>query len=225
MSRRAFLRTALMVPVVAGSAMAFPSEVRARPMAARITSWSPKAKAVRLSWKRIAGAKGYQVRLYNNVKLAKVVKSESFKDTSGMVGGLKGASFYYARVRAYRLVHGKRVYGAWSSKKLVRTAASIEIKQEYPSLRVFETGPTNAGDYVERYLKARCLPLHGHEMGYANGMMWITCLDSHWVMGDGPYMEGFLALVSHGGSIYLGDSQSNWGNTGQSYRKKKRLIK
>ena len=93
-----------------------------RPKAAELT----KAKAygggkVRLTWKKVSGADGYVV--YRSTK-----KNSGYK----RVGVLRGAKqltltdrnvkrnqTYYYKVRVYRTVNGKKIYGAYSAVKTV----------------------------------------------------------------------------------------------------------
>lgn len=84
-----------------------------------------KKRKVRITWKKVKNADGYQVyratKKNGKYKLVKVVKGN--KKVSYTNTKLKKNKKYYYKVRAYRTVKGKKVYGAFSSKK------SISIKK------------------------------------------------------------------------------------------------
>lgn len=69
-----------------------------------------------VTWKRVAGASGYQVRYSlkkkSGYKTATVNKGSR---TKYMRKGLKKGKTYYVKVRAYRTVKGKKVYSPWSA--------------------------------------------------------------------------------------------------------------
>lgn len=74
---------------------------------------SARKRAVKVSWKRVSGASGYQVfRSSKKSKGYRIVKS--VKKTSCVSSKLKKGKRYYFKVRAYRKTDGKRVYGKWS---------------------------------------------------------------------------------------------------------------
>ena len=78
-------------------------------------------KAVTVTAKKVSGAKGYQIRYSTNKKMsgAKSIVSTS---TSKKITGLKANTKYYIQVRAYKIdANGKKVYGAWSAQKTVKT--------------------------------------------------------------------------------------------------------
>lgn len=70
-------------------------------------------KAV-VSWKKVTGAAGYQVKysLKKNLKSAKT--KNVAKKTKLTITGLKKNKVYYVKVRAYKKANGKKVYGAYS---------------------------------------------------------------------------------------------------------------
>ncbi len=80
-----------------------------------------KKKAVQASWKKAAGAKGYQIQ-YGTSKKWKKKKAKTTKKTKLTLGKLKSKKTYYIRVRAYTVQNGKKVYGRWSKtvKKKVK---------------------------------------------------------------------------------------------------------
>lgn len=80
-----------------------------------------KKHKVRITWKKVKNADGYQVyratKKNGKYKLVKVVKGN--KKVSYTNTKLKKNKKYYYKVRAYRTVKGKKVYGAFSSKKSI----------------------------------------------------------------------------------------------------------
>ena len=78
-----------------------------------------KGKKIILKWKKVAGAKGYQLQ-YATSKKFKAKKTKSTTKTKYTVKKLKKKKTYYVRVRAYTLSNGKKVYGKWSSVKKVK---------------------------------------------------------------------------------------------------------
>lgn len=76
------------------------------------------AGKMKLTWKQISGASGYEVYrktgasgTYKNVKTIKGASTLTYTN-----GNLQSGTYYY-KVRAYRIVSGKKVYGAFSAVK------------------------------------------------------------------------------------------------------------
>lgn len=69
-----------------------------------------------LQWSVIEGADGYEVQrsLYKSKKFAKVLTTEGNEEILASNTGLKTGKTYYYKVRAYRLVDGKKKYGSYS---------------------------------------------------------------------------------------------------------------
>ena len=90
----------------------------------KILSQSKKVKKsktckVTLSWKKVTGAKGYQLQYAMNKKFKKK-KSVQTKKTKYTIKKLKKKKTYYIRVRAYKMNGKKKVYGKWSTVKKVK---------------------------------------------------------------------------------------------------------
>ena len=90
----------------------------------KILSQSKKVKKsktckVTLSWKKVTGAKGYQLQYALNKKFKKK-KSVQTKKTKYTIKKLKKNKTYYIRVRAYKMNGRKKVYGKWSKVKKVK---------------------------------------------------------------------------------------------------------
>ena len=86
----------------------------------KLTAKNKKKKAVALSWKKVSGAKGYQLQYALNKKFTKKKKSRLTKKRKFTVKKLKKKKTYYFRVRAYKLNGEGKVYGKWSKVKKVK---------------------------------------------------------------------------------------------------------
>lgn len=70
---------------------------------------------VRVRWTNIYGESGYQIaRSRYKTKKFSVVKTASYKYSSATVKTTRNRTYYY-KVRAYKTVSGKRIYGPWSA--------------------------------------------------------------------------------------------------------------
>ena len=83
-----------------------------------------KKKALVVYWNKIANVSGYQIQVATDKKFKKnkktvtVAKQNAIKKT---VKKLKAKKKYFVRVRAYKIVDGKKSYGKWSKIKSVKT--------------------------------------------------------------------------------------------------------
>ena len=74
---------------------------------------------VKATWKKLTNVSGYQIQYAPNKKFKKA-KRKTVKSTSVTIKKLKKKKTYFVRVRAYKLVDGKKVYGKWSVVKKVK---------------------------------------------------------------------------------------------------------
>ena len=77
---------------------------------------------VALKWKKVAGASGYQVYRANS-KSGKYTLAATIKKGSSVSytnKNLKAGKTYYYKVRAYRTVNNKKVYGSYSAVKVAK---------------------------------------------------------------------------------------------------------
>lgn len=75
-----------------------------------------------VKWKKVTGASGYQIQ-YSTKKTSGYKTMPAIKKgsiTSYTKAGLKKGNTYYVKVRAYRTVNGKQVYGDWSAVKSLK---------------------------------------------------------------------------------------------------------
>lgn len=75
-----------------------------------------KTGTIQCKLKKVKNATGYQVRYATNKKM-KNSKNKNVTGTTVTLKKLKKKKTYYIKVRAYRLVNGKKKYGKWSSVK------------------------------------------------------------------------------------------------------------
>lgn len=75
-------------------------------------------RKISLSWKKMKGAKGYQIQYADNKKF-KRKKSKQISKTKYIIAKCKKKKIYYIRIRAYQSDGGKKVYGNWSKVKKV----------------------------------------------------------------------------------------------------------
>ncbi len=94
---------------------------------AKTTSFKQSATdtttSIKMSWAKAAGAAGYEVYRSDTkngtYKLLKTVTTNSCTNS-----GLKAGSKYYYKVRAYKTVNGKKIYGSYSDVKSMITRPS-----------------------------------------------------------------------------------------------------
>ena len=105
-------------PVYSSYALASVKPVPATPS----VSLKAGSRKATVKWSRVSGASGYQV-------VRSLKKSSGFKTAKTVTSGsrtyyvnkkLKKGKTYYFKVRAYRKVSGKKIYGSYSTVKAVR---------------------------------------------------------------------------------------------------------
>ena len=81
-----------------------------------------KKKSITIKWKKQKEVKGYQVRyaLNKKMKKAKIKTIKNIKKAYVLKKAKAGK--YYIQVRAYTVINGKKVFGKWSSKKVVKVS-------------------------------------------------------------------------------------------------------
>ena len=72
-----------------------------------------------MTFKKINGIKGYQVRWCDNKKF-RGYEQKSTRKAKISISGLEKNTKYYVKVRAYKVLNKTKIYGAWSSVKKVR---------------------------------------------------------------------------------------------------------
>ncbi len=80
-------------------------------------------QSLKVTWKKSSIASGYQVTVATDSSFKKNVEKYTVKKagtTSKKVTGLKKGKTYYVKVRAYKTVNGKKIYGLYSKVKKVK---------------------------------------------------------------------------------------------------------
>ena len=76
-------------------------------------------KSASVKWSKISGAAGYQLQYSTSKKFSKskTVKISGTAKNKQTIKSLSSQKTYYVRIRAYKMVNGKKWYGAWSKSK------------------------------------------------------------------------------------------------------------
>ena len=83
-----------------------------------LTAAKKSGTGLKVKWKKVSGAAGYQIQYSTSPKFKSSKKAElkGASKVSGTLKGLKNGKTYYVRVRAFKKVNGGTVYAAWSAK-------------------------------------------------------------------------------------------------------------
>ena len=82
-----------------------------------------KSKQILLKYKKVSGAKGYEISYSTDKKFKKAVTKKNTAKTSYTISKLKKGKIYYVRIRAYKMDStGKKVYGKHSSMKKAKVS-------------------------------------------------------------------------------------------------------
>ena len=78
-------------------------------------------KKAKITIRKVANAKGYQIRYSTNRKFTKkTTKTLKTKKTSLTIKKLKKGKKYYVSVRAYAYISGRKLNGKWSASKVIK---------------------------------------------------------------------------------------------------------
>jgi len=94
------------------------------PKPTELTKLTPKSKSFKAYWKKNKSqTSGYQIQysVYKSFKNAKKVTVKGYKTGARTVKDLKANKKYFVRVRAYKVVDGKKYYSKWSETKSIKT--------------------------------------------------------------------------------------------------------
>lgn len=95
-----------------------------KPAQVAVNKPQAKEKAVVVIWKKVKNVSGYEIQLATDKKFKKNKKKVNIKKPNASkktIKKLKKNKKYYVRVRSYKIVNGKKVYGKWSKVKSVKT--------------------------------------------------------------------------------------------------------
>lgn len=85
----------------------------------QVTIKEKRSRKAVIRWKSIKTISNYEVQYADN-KAFKNAKRKLVKTTSSTLQKLKKEKNYFIRVRAYKVVNNKKVYGAWSTAKKIK---------------------------------------------------------------------------------------------------------
>ncbi len=86
----------------------------AKPAKVKAVKVKAKKKKLNVSWKKISGATGYEVKYAKNNKFTKGKKTVTVKKNKVTLKKLKPKKKYFVKVRAYKLANGRKYFGKWS---------------------------------------------------------------------------------------------------------------
>lgn len=92
----------------------------------KVTIYYPSAgsKKMTVKWKKVSAGTGYEIKYSTSSSFksskTKTVRIEGKSNVSKTIKSLKKGTKYYVKVRAYKIVDGKRYYGSYSSVRTVR---------------------------------------------------------------------------------------------------------
>ncbi|MCF0110584.1 MAG: Ig-like domain-containing protein, partial [Erysipelotrichaceae bacterium] len=161
-------------------------KVKIKPATVQNVNLTPKTTSVTVSWDKVSGASGYQV--YRSTMpdgtYSKVATVNS-KTLSYTNKSLKANTKYYYKVRAYRVVSGKNVYGSYS-----------DVVSDYPNPAKVTGLKVTATDYDTLKIKWTAV-------SYAAGYKVYRSEDNEWVQIG----------TTDGSTCYLYDGEREFGKT------------
>ena len=96
-----------------------------KPKATKIVKKKGLKKGAKITWKKIKGVKGYQIKCSTSKKFNKkktVTKTvKGAKKKTAKIKKLKKKKKYYIKIRTYKIVNNKKVYSKWSKAVKVKT--------------------------------------------------------------------------------------------------------
>ena len=96
--------------------------VRTLPKAPVITGVSSGKKTIKVKWRKVTGANGYQIYLSQKSKsgFRRVATLKRGSTVSKTLKRLKSGKRYYVKIRSFKQVRGKTVYSSFSRVKRIR---------------------------------------------------------------------------------------------------------
>lgn len=99
------------------------------------------ATSVKVKWKKVKKAKGYQIKISNNKKLKKSKTINVSKNTK-TIKKLKSNTKYYIKIRAYAKSGSKKIYGKWNRVMSIKTPKK-SVKKTESKVRKTSGGSSN----------------------------------------------------------------------------------
>ena len=101
-------------PTTAAPKVMPPTTTVTKPAKVKNVKLKAKKKKLNVSWKKVSGATGYEVKAATNSKFTKGKKTVTVKKNKVTIKNLKPKKKYFVKVRAYKLANGRKFYGKWS---------------------------------------------------------------------------------------------------------------
>ena len=78
--------------------------------------------SVNVNWKAIKGCSGYEIQISTDATFKKNIINEKAEDDIYLCLAKNGfaCGVYYARIRTYKTVDGKKIYSSYSSVKSIK---------------------------------------------------------------------------------------------------------
>lgn len=97
-------------------------ELQAAPAQMKVKSVTAASKAFTVKWDKVSDATGYEVQYSKKSNFSgATIKTVGKNSTVSLKASGSAKTKYYVRIRAYKTVNGKKIYGNWSSAVTVTT--------------------------------------------------------------------------------------------------------
>lgn len=93
---------------------------------------------IQISWKKAEQAQGYEILMAENKSFTKNKRVIETKALKSSIGGMKKGLTKYVKVRAYRTISGRRVYGDYSnvkSRKITKGVTEVTAKSNSATIK------------------------------------------------------------------------------------------
>ncbi len=123
---------------------------------------------IKLTWKKVSGASGYQIQRYSTSK-KKYVTVKTIKEgstTSYTNKHLNSATTYKYRIRAYKTSNGKKTYGSWSGTLKAKTGKSVSGKTTGTNVAIRKGADTSYDKLTTIKKKGTKLTITGERSGW-----------------------------------------------------------
>lgn len=108
----------------------------------KVKTKSKRTTQLAVSWKKVKGADGYEVRYSKTADFKKTVKLTVGKSSSASVRGVNGGK-YYVRVRCFKAVNGKRIYSKFTKSETVEVKKGFcKTSKKNVICLTFDDGPS-----------------------------------------------------------------------------------
>lgn len=149
--------------------------------------------SVTVKWSKAAGASGYQISMSTS---AKKTKTKCFVDNASTLSKILSAKVgktYYYKVRAYKTVGSKKVYGPWSAVKSYKIKKTKAKKTEKTKQNTEKQKTNTKSDWYSRMYQF--VELDAYKNGASWGATKKPLISSYGCKGCRAYAADFVAYV------------------------------